>query len=151
MKTFLLILALLVLFLINAKAQVKSVEINASALMNDKSTSDYYIKVYEDGKLKDSIFCKKSKPISISLESNKVFSIVFKKENYPERFVIVDTKVPKGLRDMSEDPFELQIELSTAGTSVKQDLHDFPVAILTINKKEKSLMASENYHHFTHN
>ncbi len=151
MKTFLLILALLILFLVNAKAQVNAVQINASALLDDKATSNYTLKVYIDGKLKDSLYCKKTKPTTITLEGNKVYSIVFKKDNCPERFVIVDTKVPVGLRDMAEDPFELQIELSPVVTSIKKELHDYPVAILTINKKEKSLMASENYHHFTHN
>ena len=151
MKTFLLILALLILFLVNAKAQVNIVEISASALLDDKSTNNYSIKVYLDGQLKDSLFCKKTKPTTISLESNKVYSIVFNKENCPEKFVIVDTKVPIGLRAMAEDPFVLQVELSPVLTSVKKELHDYPVAILRINKKEKSLMASENYHNFTHN
>lgn len=151
MKTFLLILALIVLFLINAKAQGNVVEINASAMLNDKTTNDYAVLVYEAGQLKDSTYCKKSKPIILSLDGNKVYSVVFKKESYPERFVIVDTKLPKGMREMPEEPFDLQIELSPAVTSIKKELHDYPVAILMISKKEKSLMASENYHHFTHN
>ena len=105
--------------------------------------------IYSDGILKDSLFNKKSKAINLSLESGKLYSIVFKKVNYSDKIVIVDTKIPSGLRELIEDPFELQIELSQSAT-VKQDLLDYLVAILTINKKEKSLMASESYHKYTH-
>ena len=144
----------LVIFLIcsfSSKAQIKVIEINASALVEDKSIGEYSILVYSDGKLKDSIYCKKSKAITLSLESNKLYSILFKKATYPNKLVIVDTKIPSGLRELVEEPFELQIELTTKTGSTKEDLSDYPVAILTVNKKVKSLMASENYYKLTHN
>ena len=47
-------------------------DLNVSALLNDKSVGNYSVLVYEDGKLKDSIFSKKIKPVQISLESNKI-------------------------------------------------------------------------------
>ena len=130
---------------------INAVEVNASALIDDKSTDKYSIVVYNDGVLKDSIFNKKSKAITLSLETNKTYSVVFKKENYPDKLVIIDTKIPSGLRELTEDPFELQIELTQNTTTLKKDLYDFPVAILQVNKKVKSLMASETYHKFTHN
>jgi hypothetical protein len=129
--------------------QIRNVEIIASALVDDKNTDSYSILIFSDGILKDSIFCKKAKSIELSLESGKLYSIVFKKANYSNKIVIVNTKIPSGLRELQEDPFELQIELSQ-NTIVKKDLTDYPVAILTVNKKEKSLMASETYHKFTH-
>jgi hypothetical protein len=138
-------------FSLNLKAQTTNFEINASALLEDKVTSQYSILVLLDGQLKDSIFCKKAKPIVLSLEGNKIYSIVFKKENYPEKLVIVNTKNPSGVRGLSEDPFDLQIELSPSKTTIKQELNDYPVAILMVNKKVKSLMASEIYYQFTHN
>lgn len=138
-------------FSLNLKSQPNFFEINASALLEDKITSQYSILVLLDGQLKDSIFCKKAKPIVLSLEGNKIYSVVFKKANYPEKLVIVNTKNPSGVRELSEDPFNLQIELSTTQTSIKQELIDYPVAILMINKKVKSLMASEKYYQFTHN
>lgn len=142
---------LILFFSLNFKAQSVFFEINASALLKDKITNQYSILILLDGQLKDSIFCKKEKPILLTLEGNKIYSIVFKKENYPEKLVIVNTKNPSGVRELSEDPFNLQIELSPSKTSVKQDLIDYPVAILMVNKKEKSLMASEKYYQFTHN
>lgn len=132
------------------KAQPVFFEISASVLLEDKITSQYFILVLSDGQLKDSIFCKKEKPVVLTLEGNKIYSIVFKKENYPEKLVIVNTKNPSGVRELSEDPFNLQIELSPNKTSVKQELIDYPVAILMVDKKVKSLMASEKYYQFTH-
>ncbi|MBC7696604.1 MAG: hypothetical protein H7141_14300 [Burkholderiales bacterium] len=131
--------------------QIIIVEVNASALIEDKSTDNYSIVIYNDGQLKDSIYNKKSKAITLSLESNKLYSVVFKKANYSDKLVIINTKIPSGLRELTEDPFELQIELTQNTTTLKKDLYDYPVAILMINKKEKSLMASETYHKFTHN
>ncbi|MES2763020.1 MAG: hypothetical protein V4677_12480 [Bacteroidota bacterium] len=140
-----------VLISLNLSSQIKIVEINASALVDDKSKGEYAILIYSDGQLKDSIYCKKSKAMTLSLESNKLYSIVFKKASYPNKLVIVDTKIPAGLRELVEDPFELQIELAKKSDTLKEDLTDHPVAILTISKKEKSLMASENYYKLTHN
>jgi hypothetical protein len=129
--------------------QIKVVEINASALVEDKNTDHYSILIYSDGQLKDSIYCKKTKAITLSLESYKLYSIVFKKANYSDKVVIVDTKIPSGLREMVEEPFELQIELAKNATS-KAELIDYPVAILSVSRKVKSLMASENYYKLTH-
>ena len=140
-----------VLISLNFSAQIKIVEINASALVEDKSIGEYTILVYSDGQLKDSIFCKKAKAMTLSLESNKLYSLVFKKATYPNKLVIVDTKIPSGLREMVEEPFELQIELAKKSTTLKEDLTDHPIAILMVDRREKSLMASENYYKLTHN
>ena len=154
MQTILLRAIFIFLFVIltlSSKAQIKTIEINASALVEDKATADYSILIYSDGQLKDSVFCKKTKAVTLALDANKLYSIVFKKQTYANKLVIVDTKIPSGLRELVEEPFELQIELAKNSTDLKQDLADYPVAILNVNKKEKSLMASENYYKLTHN
>lgn len=134
---------------INAFAQSKTdvvFEVKASALYNDEPTNNYSILVYENGQLKDSLFIKKTKATSLSLESNKVYSIVYKKENCNEKVVIVNTEIPSGLNEVdTEEPFALQIEMSPKVKKVKQEYIDYPVAILTVNKKKRLLMASENY------
>ena len=147
---FILLITLTLTFTAKAQ-QIKIVEINATALIEDKSTGDYSILIYNDGKLKDSIYCKKSKAMTLSVESNRLYSVVFKKANYPDKIVIVDTKIPTGLRELIEEPFELQVELARKSENLKEDLNDHPIAILTVNRKEKSLMASENYYKLTHN
>ena len=147
------VLTVAILLFVSGKitSQIKTVEINASALVEDKAIGEYTVLIYQDGQLKDSVFSKKANPITLSLESGKLYSIVFKKVSYSNKLVIVDTSIPSGLRELVEDPFELQIELAKISESLKKDLADYPVAILTVNKKEKSLMASENYYKLTHN
>jgi hypothetical protein len=79
------------------------------------------------------------------LESNKVYTIAIKKENLPLKFAIVNTTYPKNLGDLEQEPFELQIEISTDVQKLKEEYEDYPVAILLVNKKKKLLMASETY------
>ena len=147
-----IILFVLLLPSIYVKAQIKTLEIDASALIEDKNTNDYAILIYSDGRLLDSIFCKKNRGLTLTLASSKLYSLVFKKTNYPEKIVMVDTKIPSGLRELNEEPFVLQVELAKNNLlPQKQELTDFPVAVLAVNRKVKSLMASENYYKLTHN
>ena len=125
-------------------------ELKASALFNDVPTANYSILVYENGILKDSIFAKKTKATNVSVESNKVYSIVFKKDNGVEKLVIVNTYLPRGIADLDQEPFKLEVELSPESSRVKQEFDDYPVAILIVSKKKKLLMASEDYFQLTH-
>lgn len=125
-------------------------ELSAAALVNDKKTNNFEISVYLDGKLIESAKVKRSKSINIVLESNKVYSLVFTKENYPTRIVIVNTEIPKGMKELFAEPFDFQIELSPLTSTQQKDMEDYPVAVLLIDKKEKLLMASENYYQNTH-
>lgn len=151
LKFALIVLAGVFSFNLNAQNDNFVFEINSGALYNDAPTNNYSIIVYADGKLKDSLFIKKNKAIKLSLESNKVYSLVFKKENCPDKFVIVDTNIPKGVNEiLNEEPFDIQIEVSPEAKSVKKEYDDYPVAIVMVNKKKKLLMASENYHKETH-
>ena len=134
---------------IQLHAQIKTLEIEANALIEDKNAKEYAIVVYSDGKLLDSIYCKKAKKVALSLDCSKVYSLVFKKANYDDKIVMVNTKIPKGLRELIEDPFILQVELAKISTS-NNELTDYPVAVLSVNKRVKSLMASENYYKMTH-
>lgn len=131
------------------KSQISAIEINSSILVNDKSEGDYSILIYIDGTLKDSIYSKKSKGIIVSLEKNKLYSLVFKKSNFKNKLVLVNTNIPAGLRELNEEPFVLQIEMNST-LNDKSELEDYPIAILSLSKKEKSLVASESYHKFTH-
>lgn len=137
---------------INAQTNDMVFEITSSALYNDEPTKNYSILVYENGIMKDSVFIKKTKPLNLVLETNKVYSIVFKKENCLTKVVIVNTEIPKGVKEIiNDEPFNLQIEVSPEITKLKKEYDDYPVAILMFNKKKKLLMASENYYQLTHN
>ncbi len=125
-------------------------ELNVTALINDKPVGNYSVLIYEDGIIKDSIYSKKTKPVQISLESNKVYSIAISRENLPLKIAIVNTHFPKNLGDLEQDPFELQIEISPDIQKLKKEYEDYPAAILSVNKKKRLLMASEDYFQRTH-
>lgn len=133
-----------------AQNKERHIDINASALFNNESTNNYFILLYEDGNLKDSIFEKKSKETHISLDANKVYSLVFKKENGPGRLVIVNTFLPSGFKNYDLNTFKLQVEVSPDVIKTKEGFEDYPVAILIVNKKKGLLMASEDYYRLTH-
>ncbi len=126
-------------------------ELKASALFQDKATTNYSILVFENGVLKDSIFTKKTKAILIPVESNKVYSIVFKKDNSPKKIVIVNTALPSYITNFDQEPFELQVELSPDNNPQKKEFEDYPIAVLSINTNKRLLMASENYLKLTRN
>jgi hypothetical protein len=137
---------------LSSSAQIKKtpIEIYASALVEDKSTNNYSILTYLDGNKKDSMFCKNSKMIKLKFEENKIYTILFKKDNYPERSIIVNTRNPYGIREVVESPFYFEVEFSPNKSTMRNDLDDYPAAILMINKIEKSLIASDNYYKFSH-
>jgi hypothetical protein len=60
-----------IILTLSFKAQIKVIEINASALVEDKAVGEYTILIYSDGNLKDSVLSKKSKAVTLSLESGK--------------------------------------------------------------------------------
>ena len=51
---------------------------------------------------------------------------------------------------MEDNTFDFEVEMSQALTKKSQDLVDYPVAVLLINKEEELLEASAEYHEFTH-
>lgn len=137
-------------FTANAQNKISIIDLKVSALLNDLPADNYSILVYESGRIKDSIFTKKTKATNISLESNKVYSIVFKKENSPLKVVIVNTYFPRGIIDLDQEPFKLEVEISPDASKIKKEFDDYPVAILIVSKKKKLLMASEEYFQLTH-
>lgn len=135
---------------LNAQKNVKKLEIFASAILEDKKTDNYSIITYLDGVVKDSIFCNHTKSNFISFDENKVYTLVFKKDNYPQRAVVVNTRNPYGIREIEEMPFNFLVEFSPEKSTIKNELSDYPAAILIINKNERSLISSESYYKFTH-
>jgi hypothetical protein len=128
-----------------------TIEIKASALYKDKPVDNYAVLIYQDGILKDSVFAKKTKPITLTMESNKIYSIVFKKENCPTKFVIANTDYLNNIKDSDQEPFDLQIEISPEVTKIKKEFNDYPVALLYVNKTKRLFMANETYFQLTRN
>lgn len=127
-----------------------ALEITSSALLNDAKTSDYSISVYLDGHRLDSVYMKRSKPIHMYLDYDKVYTFLFQKTNCKDKIVILNTQIPNGLKAMQDESFVFQVEMTQILTKNTIETEDLPIAVVMINKSEELLEASENYYKFTH-
>lgn len=128
----------------------KTLEIKGAALLNDKRTSDYSISVYLDGSRLDSLYSKSKKTLTFYVAYDKVYTFLFQKEHCEDKIVIVNTKLPNGLNSLEDDTFDFEVEMSQALSKNTEELKDYPVAVLLIDKKQEILQASAAYNKFTH-
>jgi hypothetical protein len=126
-------------------------EVKGKALFNGSPTSTYTVSVFNKGKKTDSIKSKSRRAVYFTFEFNNVYTILYEIEGYGDKIIIVDTRVPEGLRYLEDDTHEYEIELSQNLLKQTSETEDMPVAILFIDKKEKMLVPSDSYHSFIHN
>ncbi|MES2763507.1 MAG: hypothetical protein V4677_14935 [Bacteroidota bacterium] len=125
-------------------------EITGAALLNDARTKNYSISIYLDGSKVDSIYTKSKSSLSFFVDYNHVYTFLFQKQDCKDKIVIVNTTIPEGLKGMKDDIFDFEIEMSQSLAKNTNETEDYPVAVLSINKEEEQLMASEAYYKFTH-
>lgn len=141
-------------FTVSAQGKKKStdlLEITGAALLHDQRISNYAVSVYLDGAKIDSMYTRTRKTIKFYVGYNKVYTFLYQKKNYLDKIIIVNTKVPEGLKTMADNTFDFEVELSQALTKKNEDLEDYPVAVLLIDKDEEVLQASAEYIKLTHN
>ncbi|MBI3518793.1 MAG: hypothetical protein HY062_05485 [Bacteroidetes bacterium] len=129
---------------------VSQLEITGAALLNDSRTNDYAISVYLDGTKIDSMYNKSKRKIKFYVNYNQVYTFLFQKQGCKDKILIVNTIIPEGLKEMQDDTFDFEVEMTQSLTKNSEEIEDYPVAVLNINKKEELLQASESYYQFTH-
>lgn len=125
-------------------------EVKGVALLNDFPTSSYTVSVYLSGKKIDSTYCKSKRPVYMFLNYNNVYSICYQKENCKSKIIIIDTRMPKGLKELDDDTHDFEVEMSGSLLENNPGAEDFPVAILSIDKRKKMLVLCESYHSYIH-
>jgi hypothetical protein len=125
-------------------------EISGVALLNDQRVGDYTVSVYLDGTRIDSMYSKSKKPLYFTLECNQVYSCLFQKKGYKDKIVIVNTKIPEGLKSIQDDSFYFEIEMTESLKRKSEEIEDYPVAIIMISEPDELLKASECYYQLTH-
>ncbi len=157
MKNFrhltLLVLTILSVLTGSAQRRIKrqsTLEVSGVALLNDSRIRDYNVSVFLDGKKVDSMYTRSVKPVFFTITYNKVYTLLFQKEGCNDKMVILNTHVPKGLKDIKEDTFDFEIEMSQALTKDSKEIEDYPVAVLLINRETESFEQSTPYYNFTH-
>ena len=79
-----------------------------------------------------------------------MYTFLFQKKGCQDKIVIINTKIPDGLKSMQDDSFDFEIEMSESLKKQSPDIEDYPVAVLMINKQDELLEASEDYYKLTH-
>jgi hypothetical protein len=125
-------------------------KITGAALFNDQRVADYSVSVYLDGVKIDSMYTKSKKTIKFYVCFNKVFTFLYQKKGCADKIIIVNTEVPDGLQYIADNTFDFEVELSQSLTRISEDLEDYPIAVLLINKEDEMLQASAEYDRLTH-
>lgn len=126
-------------------------EVKGKALFNGAPASTYTVSVFNKGKKTDSIKSKSRRAVYFTFEFNNIYTILYETEGYSDKIIVVDTRIPKGLRYLEDDTHEFEIELTQNLLKETSETEDMPIAILFIDKKEKMLVLSDSYHSFIHN
>lgn len=157
MKTFITCTAFLLInaIALTASAQKKirrqsTLEISGAALLNDTRIKNYSVSVYLDGHKVDSMFSKTTMPLFFTVVYNKVYTLVFQKEGCRDKMIIFNTCVPEGLKNIKDDTFDFEVEMSQSLLKDSRETEDYPAAVLLINKHTESLETSEAYYKLTH-
>lgn len=124
--------------------------ISGTVLLNDQPTGNYAVSIYLDGTMVDSLYTKSKKVINFHIGYNKVYTFLFQKVNCFDKIVIVNTQIPDGITSVKNNTFDFAVEMSQALTKKREDLIDYPVAVLLINKNDEILEASAEYNNLTH-
>ncbi len=132
------------------RPKISTLEITGAALLNDSRTNNYAVSVYLDGTKIDSMYNRTKNTVKFYVKYNQVYTFLFQKKDCKDKILIVNTIIPEGLKGMEDDTFTFEVEMTQALAKKSEEIEDYPVAVLNINKEEELLQASESYYKFTH-
>jgi hypothetical protein len=127
-----------------------SLEINGILVLDGKETSNYSYCLHHGGQKMDSAFVKKMKPFTVEFRRNEVYTISYHKDGYPDKYIMIDTKVPKN--KAQEESYEVgyEIEVNPELCKHKEEFKDHPVAIVKYIKAKDEFDFSTKYHEAIH-
>ncbi|MBC7861884.1 MAG: hypothetical protein IAF38_02855 [Bacteroidia bacterium] len=125
-------------------------EINGVLVLNGKETTEYSYCLHHNGKKMDSAFVKKMKAFTLDLKRNDMYTMSYHKDGYPDKFIMIDTKVPKN--KAAEESYEVgyEIEINPDLCKHKEEFKDHPVAIVKYFKNKDEFDFSTKYHEAIH-
>jgi hypothetical protein len=123
-----------------------SFEITGILTANKKKISDFQVILSYNGKAEDTVAAKSGKKVFITLKRNEIYSLIFRKEGFAEKMIIINTALPKSVD--TEEPFNLnvEIELDPSLSKQKTEMSDFPIGYVKYEKKEDDFNFSSTYH-----
>jgi hypothetical protein len=126
------------------------IEISSRLTVKGSPAAQYELFLSLDGMIVDSFVVKKSRPIHFELEQNKLYALVYKKTGFPDKIIMVDTKVSVVSKFSVLFNVDFEIELDYESSTQKKDFVDYPVAIIRYDAAEKDFVYSQKYYKEVH-
>jgi hypothetical protein len=108
---------LLNLFALSVNAQHKkynhkTIRLATCVLVNDFSTKNYSISIYENGLKLDSIFIDDVEAIDVIFKLHKIYTIEIVKAGFESRVIVVNTNLPNEVEKLNKKVQQFCIHLS---------------------------------------
>jgi hypothetical protein len=120
-------------------------EVNGALTIQLKEATEFSYCIHHNGVRLDSQFVKKSKPFSITLKRNEVYTLSYHKDGYTDKYVVIDTHVPKNKAKKEYYELAFEIELMPEHSLHKEEYKDHPVAIFKYYKNKDDFDFSTKY------
>jgi len=146
-----LLLTLCFFYCINSYALTKggakkdSVQLKGM-IFNDKNrVKGVIINIYDYNKLIKTIPVKSSNRFITNLPINTIVTIEISAKDYHTKRFMFDTNIPNNLRPVPKYDFDIDIFKETELDGVNPSLLDFPVGLVSYNKKKKVFIRNKKY------
>jgi hypothetical protein len=130
--------------------QFLAFKLETALTAGQKEISDYQIVLSYDGGFTDTVNIEKSgRRIFISLQKNEIYTLIFHKDGFDEKMVVLDTRMPDEVD--TTFPFDLSFEIEMHPNHSRQYTEhlDFPVAIFRFYDHDDKFDYSKKYHLLT--
>lgn len=133
--------------LVDARDQAQGwyLPVHGQVLVDGKKSNSYDIKVYRDNKEVGQTEIDKKGRFTIPLDIDQTYTIRITKDGYHEKYLLVDTSLPKDL--VSYPDYELFVNLLPAqARNIDLFYADFPSVIIRYDDEMGGFYHSEHYH-----
>ncbi|MBL4707126.1 MAG: hypothetical protein JKY48_01625 [Flavobacteriales bacterium] len=125
-------------------AQVfKSHEFSGQILIGDKKAKEVTIKVFNRNACSSTYRTTRNAKFIFIAGIEEYYTLSFEKEGYVTKRVVIDTKYTRKIKETEPFKFDIILEKEIEGVNYAE--HDFPVAIIKIDKKTKEFGYSKEY------
>jgi hypothetical protein len=132
MKTSILIFVIILLNLFtlkataqNRKSHFKAIQISANVLYQNEAMKDYAIVIYSEGVKIDSVFMDDKEEFNILFLVNQSFTFVLKKTGYVTKTIMVDSRLPEGLKKLPLKANKIEITMMAKLGSTLNNAENF--------------------------
>ena len=126
-----------------------NVRLTTKVTHKEKLITNYDVLLYSGLNNKDSVFVLNSLPKILYLNTNKLYTLYYRKKGLAGKYIIIDTKVPEKATTLKFN-VHIHVELDPESSKQKENTDDFPSAIIKYDAKLKNFEYVKNFHKQVH-